>query len=264
MHSIADSLKIPFISIKWENEEEENSIIAQVTSLLSSRSSSEHEEEDEESDDESVEYKRDYNKINQINLHPPSHTIVNAIIDLITFYKWEFVTVLFQESTGLDRIQDLLRLPGRKQNGVENKIRLQVRQLGKDVSKWIYLIKDVKLSGCSFIIVDIEDKFMNKFLDQATEVGLATTYFHFLFTTLNLNRLEYLPSANVTAFQVHDLNIDADVKRVHFLFNAKNLAQRKAGLEFLPVNIKIILLEKICIKNFIKLFKKRNVFKCSF
>ena len=242
LHSIADSLKIPFISIKWDNEEEENSIIAKVTSLLSSQSSTGivDDIDDEDEDDSDA-----YNKINQINMHPSAHTINNAIIDLITFYKWEFVTILFQESTGLSRIEDLIRLPGTKRNGVESKIRLQVRQLGVDVSKWLYLIKDVKLSGCSFIIVDIQDKYMNTFLDQAGEVGLATTYFHFLFTTMNLNRLEYLPYSNVTAFQTHDSNLDSDLKRVHFLFNAKNMAKKNAEFEYLPVIIFLLLIYKL-------------------
>jgi hypothetical protein len=76
LHAIAESLHIPFISIKWESLSEENSIINSLTSHVDT-------------------------EINQINIHPPAHSLMNAIIDLIFHYKWEFVTVLFQESMGL-------------------------------------------------------------------------------------------------------------------------------------------------------------------
>ena len=221
-------MKIPYIAIKWENHEDENAIIAKMTSLLSSKSL--QEEEEESGDDDT-----DYGHTNQINIHPPSNTLMSAIIDLIAFYKWEYVTILFQETTGLGRIEDLIRVPGSKKNGVENKLRLQIRQLSEDVSKWIYLIKDVKLSGCSHIIVDIQNKYLNTFLEQANEVGLATVWFHFIFTTLDLDRLEYFPSANVTALQMYDLD-DIEIKRVKSLFSLKNVGMKKDDLEFLPVS----------------------------
>lgn len=97
-----------------------------------------------------------------LNIHPPANKLIAATIDVISYYKWEFVTILYQESLGPDRIEDLIRLPSNLFN--ENKFRLQVRQLSSDVDKWIYLIKDVKLSGSSHIIVDIESKYLNKFL----------------------------------------------------------------------------------------------------
>ena len=134
---------MPYISVKWESLNEENSIIA--------RAQSKHVED---------------TQINQINIHPPAHSLMNAIIDLIFYYKWDFVTILFQESTGLGRIEDLIRIPKRKSGSAEEEIRIQIRQLSSDVNKWIYLIKDVKLSGSSYFIVDIQTKYLNKFIEQ--------------------------------------------------------------------------------------------------
>jgi hypothetical protein len=142
IHAIADSLKVPYISIKWDSLEEENAIIAAATQA-------------------SADGER---QINQVNIHPPAYKLMKAVIDLIDYYKWEYVTILYQESTGLDRIEDLIRLPRRSIN--DNKLRLQVRQLSSDINKWIYLIKDVKLSGSSHIIVDIQTRYLNKFLEQ--------------------------------------------------------------------------------------------------
>ena len=119
---------------------------------------------------------------NIINIHPPANKLMKAVIDLIEYYKWEYVTILYQESTGISRIEDLIKLPRRPplrpssrsastqpppiHLNLNNKVKLQVRQLSSDVRKWINLIKDVKLSGSSHIIVDIQTKYLNKFLEQ--------------------------------------------------------------------------------------------------
>lgn len=88
-----------------------------------------------------------------------------SIIDLINHYGWEHVTILYQESTGLDKIEDLIRLPHKT---TSSKLRLHVKQLGIDVNQWIYSLKDVKLSGSSHIIVDIQTKNLNTFLEYVS------------------------------------------------------------------------------------------------
>jgi hypothetical protein len=42
---------------------------------------------------------------------------------------------------------------------------------------------------------------------------MTTSYFHFIFTTLDLAALEYYPSANITAFQLFEPN-DTHVKGI--------------------------------------------------
>jgi hypothetical protein len=140
LNMIANSLRIPFIYIKWNNLEDEHEKL------------------------NSVGNEDDIAQLNYINIHPPAHKLMKAIIDLINYYKWEYVTVLYQESLGLGRIEDLIRMP---LTAVFNsKFRLQVRQLNSDVKHWIYMLKDVKLSGSSHIIVDIETRYLNVFLEQ--------------------------------------------------------------------------------------------------
>ena len=94
-------------------------------------------------------------------------------------YKWDFVTILYQETTGPERIQEFIRLPSTIFTH-NNKFRLQVRQLSSDVEKWIYLIKDIKLSGSSHIIVDVETKNLNKFIKI---VSLTLTKYNFQIKT---------------------------------------------------------------------------------
>jgi hypothetical protein len=31
-----------------------------------------------------------------LNIHPPANRIIEAVIDLVNHYKWEYVTILYQ------------------------------------------------------------------------------------------------------------------------------------------------------------------------
>ena len=73
---------------------------------------------------------------------------------------------------------------------------------------------------------------------KAEEVGLMTTYFHFVFTSLNLARLGYVPSANVTALQVFEPN-DTNIRSIFAEFNLKNMVSNKPLFSYMPVNISI-------------------------
>lgn len=53
---------------------------------------------------------------------------------------------------------------------------MHVKQLGIDVDQWIYTLKDVKQSGSSHIIADIQTKHLNKFLKFADEVCLMKNW----------------------------------------------------------------------------------------
>lgn len=169
IHSLANSLKIPYISIKWNSLEEEQVILNNLNQIY---------------DDEPVQ-------LNHVNIHPPAHKLVKGIIDLIDYYKWDYVTILYQESIGLARIEDLIKLPTRPNYGApmkpgnmnSNKLRVQVRQLSSDISQWIYVIKEVKLTGSSHIIVDIQTKYLNKFLEHVNFIQIFD--YHFIFNFKN-------------------------------------------------------------------------------
>jgi hypothetical protein len=172
------------------------------------------------------------NEITQINLYPPAHKLMRAVLDLVTHYNWDYVTILFQEFDSLSRIEDLIRLQRKTRN---EKLRLTVKQLGPDVKKWVYLLKEIKLSGSSHIIVDIQARHLNKFFEIADEVDLTTSYFHFLFTSFDLSALDYLPAANITAFQVFEPN-NTKVQALLAEFNLKNMATSKPLYKFISVN----------------------------
>ncbi len=145
LHTIASSLRVPFIFIKWNSLAEEDLLVNKLNELV-------HEDDDFDSDENN----------NQINLHPTASEYLKAIVDLIAYYKWQNVLVLYHEERGFDHIIELVDLPRRW----PTKLDVRLRGLSTDVDSWIYLLKDVKLSGFSQIIVDVQTKYLNKFLQQ--------------------------------------------------------------------------------------------------
>ena len=124
--SITNTLKIPYLGIKWENEIEQfkssDLLLNNLTHL----------------NDLNTNY------LNYANIHLPANQLVQAVIDLIVEYNWEFVTVIYSESTGPEKVQAFIDMP--YTNKIANKrFRMQVKQLSKDVKQWVYLIKDVNL-----------------------------------------------------------------------------------------------------------------------
>jgi hypothetical protein len=118
-----------------------------------------------------------------INMYPPGHKLVQSLTDLINHYKWKYVTVLYQESYGFDRIQNLIKITNQNQAN-PNMFKIRVRQLNKDIRQWIYIIKDIKSSGTSHIIVDIEPYLINEFVRQ---VFIVFYYVWFLVSLYSIN-----------------------------------------------------------------------------
>ncbi len=109
--------------------------------------------------------KKHDSKLFEINLHPPVSKIITAIIDIIHYSKWNFVDVLFQEPS---RIDYLIRYAGSKFD--DKKLHFQFKLLSKNHSEWSSLLKNVRESGSSHIIIDIESKYINSFLKLVSSI----------------------------------------------------------------------------------------------
>ncbi len=91
----------------------------------------------------------------ELNMHPPTSKIMEAIIDLINHYKWKFITVFYQEPS---RIEDLIRLNGK------SKHKFEFRYLDTNSSIWFQHFKEIRKSGSNNFIIDIKTDLINKFI----------------------------------------------------------------------------------------------------
>lgn len=138
------------------------------------------------------------------NLYPDYSSLSYAILDLVQFLKWKTATVVYDDSTGLIRLQELIMAPSRYN------IRLKIRQLPIDTQDTRPLLKEMKRSREFRIIFDCSHHMAAQILKQAQTMGMMTEYYHYIFTTLDLMAIDLEPyrfcGVNMTGFRI--LNVD--------------------------------------------------------
>ncbi|XP_007431720.1 glutamate receptor ionotropic, kainate 1 [Python bivittatus] len=139
-----------------------------------------------------------------INLHPDYAAISRAVLDLVLYYSWKIVTVVYEDSTGLIRLQELIKAPSRYN------IKIKIRQLPSGNKDARPLLKEMKRSKEFFVIFDCSHETAAEILKQILSMGMMTEYYHYFFTTLDLFALDLEPyrysGVNMTGFRL--LNID--------------------------------------------------------
>ncbi|XP_038658262.1 glutamate receptor ionotropic, kainate 1 isoform X2 [Scyliorhinus canicula] len=139
-----------------------------------------------------------------INLYPEYTSISRAILDLVQYYKWKTITVVYEDSTGLIRLQELMKAPSRFN------IKVKIRQLPSGNRDTKPLLKQMKKGKEFFVIFDCTYATAAQILKQILSMGMMTEYYHYFFTTLDLFALNLDPyrysGVNMTGFRL--LNID--------------------------------------------------------
>ncbi|XP_077361990.1 glutamate receptor ionotropic, kainate 1-like isoform X1 [Festucalex cinctus] len=139
-----------------------------------------------------------------INLYPEYRAVARAVLDVVTFFKWKKLTVVYQDSTGLMRMQELIKAPAKLN------LKMKIRQLTPGNQDARPLLKELKKDKEFFILFDCSYSMASELLKQLSSMGMMTEYYHFFFTTLDLFALDLEPyrysGVNMTGFRL--LNID--------------------------------------------------------
>ncbi|RXN08178.1 glutamate receptor kainate 2 isoform X2 [Labeo rohita] len=135
-----------------------------------------------------------------VSLYPDFSSLSRAILDLVHFFRWRTVTVVYDDSTGLIRLQELIKAPSRYN------IRLKIRQLAADTKDAKPLLKEMKKAKEFHVIFDCSHEMAAWILKQALSMGMVTEYYHYIFTTLDLFALDMEPyrfsGVNMTGFRI--------------------------------------------------------------
>ncbi|XP_015802886.2 LOW QUALITY PROTEIN: glutamate receptor ionotropic, kainate 2 [Nothobranchius furzeri] len=135
-----------------------------------------------------------------VSLYPDFSSLSRAILDLVHFFKWKTVTVVYDDSTGLIRLQELIKAPSRYN------IRLKIRQLPTETKDAKPLLKEMKKAKEFHVIFDCGHEMAAWILKQALAMGMMTEYYHYIFTTLDLFALDMEPyrfsGVNMTGFRI--------------------------------------------------------------
>ncbi|KAM7133338.1 glutamate receptor ionotropic, kainate 1 [Molossus nigricans] len=140
-----------------------------------------------------------------VNLHPDQAAISRAVLDLVLHYDWRSVTVVYEDSTGLIRLQELIKAPSRYN------IKIKIRQLPSGNKDAKALLKEMKRGREFYVIFDCSHGTAAEVLKQILFMGMMTEYYHYFFTTLDLFALDLefyrYSGVNVTGFRL--LNMDS-------------------------------------------------------
>ncbi|XP_075399516.1 glutamate receptor ionotropic, kainate 1 isoform X5 [Tenrec ecaudatus] len=139
-----------------------------------------------------------------INLYPDYAAISRAVLDLVLYYNWKTVTVVYEDSTGLIRLQELIKAPSRYN------IKIKIRQLPSGNKDAKPLLKEMKKGKEFYVIFDCSHETAAEILKQILFMGMMTEYYHYFFTTLDLFALDLelyrYSGVNMTGFRL--LHID--------------------------------------------------------
>ncbi|XP_032486232.1 glutamate receptor ionotropic, kainate 1 isoform X7 [Phocoena sinus] len=139
-----------------------------------------------------------------VNLYPDYAAISRAVLDLVLYYNWKTVTVVYEDSTGLIRLQELIKAPSRYN------IKIKIRQLPSGNKDAKPLLKEMKKGKEFYVIFDCSLETAAEILKQILFMGMMTEYYHYFFTTLDLFALDLelyrYSGVNMTGFRL--LNVD--------------------------------------------------------
>uniref|UniRef100_A0AAQ4Q1L5 Glutamate receptor n=1 Tax=Gasterosteus aculeatus aculeatus TaxID=481459 RepID=A0AAQ4Q1L5_GASAC len=125
------------------------------------------------------------------NLYPDYSSLSYAILDLVQYLKWKTATVVYDDSTGLIRLQELIMAPSRYN------IRLKIRQLPLDTQDTRPLLKEMKRSREFRIIFDCSHQMAAQILKQ-TDAALTYDAVHIVSVSY-----QHAPQMTVNSLQCH-------------------------------------------------------------
>ncbi|XP_049845508.1 glutamate receptor ionotropic, kainate 2-like [Schistocerca gregaria] len=120
----------------------------------------------------------------QINLHPAAQFISQALADVVRALGWRSYALLYEGDDALRRLRDLLQSRERGQPP------LALRQLSPD-GDHRPLLKEVKKSSETRVVLDCEPDLILDVLRQADEVKLMHVYQSFFITSLDAHTVDY-------------------------------------------------------------------------
>ncbi|CAH1226185.1 GRIK2 [Branchiostoma lanceolatum] len=135
-----------------------------------------------------------------VNLYPDAQMLSQAILDMVNYYGWTRVSLLYDSDDALLRLQELLKSPAR------TKMELKIRKLRRGDGEGV--LKDCKLDGSNKIIIDVSYEKLPRVLHKALQLGMMTHFYHYIVTSLDLGTIDLENyrhgDVNLTAFRLVD------------------------------------------------------------
>ncbi|XP_033113339.1 glutamate receptor ionotropic, kainate 2-like [Anneissia japonica] len=138
-----------------------------------------------------------------LNMMPDNNLFSKAILDLIEFYDWTTLTLLYEDDAGLMKFKELF------ESASEIGINIMLSRL---VGEYEVVLKNVKkMSTISNVIIDCRQESLEHILTKMNENKMFE-YYHLIFTSLDFHIFSSIIEGittvefKVTSLQMFDLN----------------------------------------------------------
>jgi len=140
-----------------------------------------------------------------ISIHPHPSMLGQAFADFIRHVGWKSLVILYETEEGLVRLQEVLRL----QNTFRaDAIKVTSKQLTEGNHDYRPLLKEIKKSEETHIVLDCDFERIPGILEQANEIELLTDYHNYLVTSLDMDKINLEKykdmNVNITGFRLVD------------------------------------------------------------
>ena len=100
---------------------------------------------------------------------------------MVRTLNWKSLVVLFQDENSLVRLQELHKLPKSYED-----VKISYRQLDLDTDDYRPLLKEIKKTGETRMVLDCDFEKVGNILKQADEIGMITEYHNYLISKLSI------------------------------------------------------------------------------
>ena len=126
--------------------------------------------------------------------------------------------ILYENEEGLVRLQEVIKMPQTFAG-----MQVTLRQLDMETNDYRPLLKEIKKSEETRIVLDCDYDKIETILAQANEIELMTDYHNYLITSLDLDKVSVeqytYQNVNITGFRM--INPDSDIVRRYSLCECK-------------------------------------------
>ena len=103
---------------------------------------------------------------------------------MVRTLNWKSLVVLFQDENSLVRLQELHKLPKSYED-----VKISYRQLDLDTDDYRPLLKEIKKTGETRMVLDCDFEKVGNILKQADEIGMITEYHNYLISKLSIPQM---------------------------------------------------------------------------
>ncbi|RZF39362.1 hypothetical protein LSTR_LSTR000883 [Laodelphax striatellus] len=139
-----------------------------------------------------------------INLYPEPQRLAQALIDVINDMDWETFTIIYDDEFGLLRLQEVFKYhDGYLKGEGQTPFTLHKLDEGNDYRP---LLKQIKVSTETHIVLDCAAEKILSILRQAREVGMLGDYHSYIVTSLDAHTIDFeeikMGRTNITALRM--------------------------------------------------------------